>query len=227
MTTGFFITFEGIDGAGKSSHIQPTAELLKAAGYDVVVTREPGGTPLAEKIRALVLNDAMDPMTEALLVFAARRDHIQTVIRPALAAGKIVLSDRFTDSTWAYQGYGRGFNHDVLSRLEDWVQRDHLGPAAGGDLLQPDATFLYDLDPAIAARRLAGAREPDRFESEKADFFAKVREGYLMRMVANRGRFYRLDASLTQEEVWNDVRDAVGSMILADQIVNRNAEKVA
>lgn len=213
MNRGFFITFEGIDGAGKSSHIQPMAELLRAAGHQVVVTREPGGTDLAEKLRQLVLNDAMDPMTEALLVFAARRDHIQKVIRPALAAGKFVLSDRFTDSTWAYQGYGRGFNHHVLSKLEDWVQRDHLGPAAGGELLQPDATFLYDLDPAVAARRLAGARAPDRFESEQADFFAKVREGYLSRAVSDRGRFYILDASKFQHEVWADVQAAVRQML--------------
>lgn len=227
MTRGIFISFEGIDGAGKSSHIQPTAELLKAAGYEVVVTREPGGTELAEKLRQLILNDAMDPMTEALLVFAARRDHIQKVIRPALEAGKVVLSDRFTDSTWAYQGYGRGFNHHVLDKLEDWVQRDHLGPAAGGELLQPDATFLYDLDPAIAACRLAGAREPDRFESEKVDFFAKVRAGYLQRMASHRGRFYRLDASKTQDEVWADVKDIVATMMETDQIVTRVFEKAA
>lgn len=211
MSKGFFITFEGIDGAGKSSHIQPTADLLKAVGYEVVVTREPGGTDLAEKLRQLVLNEDMDPMTEALLVFAARRDHIQRVIRPALAEGKIVLSDRFTDSTWAYQGYGRGFNHDVLSHLEDWVQRDHLGPAAGG-ALQPDATFLYDVDPTIAARRLAGARAPDRFESEQADFFNKVRQGYLLRMASHRGRFYRLDASKTPDEVWSEVRGILSTL---------------
>lgn len=208
MNKGHFFTFEGIDGAGKSSHIEAIADLLKSHGHAVIMTREPGGTDLAEKLRQMVLNDAMDPMTEALLVFAARRDHIQKVIRPALADGKVVLCDRFTDSTWAYQGYGRGFNHGVLDKLEGWVQRDHLGPAAGGDLLQPDVTFLYDLDPVVAARRLAGARAPDRFESEKAEFFERVRNGYLARASAN-PRFIKINADQERDAVWADVRSNV------------------
>lgn len=214
---GTFITFEGIDGAGKSSHIQPMAELLRSAGYEVVLTREPGGTALAEKLRQLILNDSMDPMTEALLVFAARRDHIQTVIHPALQAGKVVLCDRFTDSTYAYQGYGRGFDHAVLSKLEDWVQCDDRGPAAGGEILQPDVTFLYDLSPVLAAQRLAGAREPDRFESEQVEFFNKVRQGYLLRMASHPSRFYRLDASKTKDEVWAEVKSAIEGLLDIDR----------
>jgi dTMP kinase len=208
MERGYFLSFEGIDGAGKSSHITTIADLLRSNAFEVIVTREPGGTDLAEKLRQLILNDAMDPMTEALLVFAARRDHIQKVIRPALADGKVVLCDRFTDSTWAYQGYGRGFNHGVLDRLEDWVQRDHLWPAAGGELLQPDATFLYDLEPTVAARRLAGARQPDRFEAEQAEFFERVRNGYLSRASGN-ARFIKINADQDREAVWADVRSHV------------------
>jgi len=157
MSLGIFITFEGIDGAGKSGHIEPVAELLRQRGHQTLVTREPGGTPLAEKLRALMLNDPMDPLTEALLVFAARRDHVRRVIGPALVRSEAVISDRFTDSTFAYQGGGRGFRLDVLSSLQGWVQEG----------LQPGLTLWFDLDPAVAAKRLAGARAPDRFEAEK------------------------------------------------------------
>lgn len=212
MKQGMFISFEGIDGAGKSSHIGALADEFKSLGRQVTVTREPGGTPLAEKIRAMVLNNAMDPMTEALLVFAARRDHIQNVVRPALERGDIVLCDRFTDSTFAYQGAGRGFSTHVLSTLEEWVQRDNLNVAFAAEVLQPDLTVLYDLDPAIAAARLAGARAPDKFESEQISFFAKVRSGYLTRMVNDPGRFIRLNAAQGKNEVW---RDLVGPVLNA------------
>ena len=150
MTTGgLFISFEGIDGAGKSTHIDGLAQAFRAQGRAVTLTREPGGTPLAEKWRVMVLNDPMDAMTEALLVFAARRDHLQQLIEPALARGDVVLCDRFTDATFAYQGGGRGFDWALLSTLEQWVQ--------GGDsLLQPDMTIWFDLPPAVAAARLRG-----------------------------------------------------------------------
>ena len=147
--TGLFISFEGIDGAGKSTHIDGLAAAFKAQGRQVTLTREPGGTPLAEKLREMVLHDAMDSLTEALLIFAARRDHLHNVIEPALARGDVVLCDRFTDATFAYQGSGRGFDLSVLQQLEQWVQTNPHG------LRQPDVTVWFELDPAIAAVRLA------------------------------------------------------------------------
>jgi dTMP kinase len=197
---GVFITFEGIDGAGKSSHVQSLAEAFRAKGRAVTVTREPGGTPLAEKLRALALNDAMDPLTEALVMFAARRDHLQQVIEPALARGDVVLCDRFTDATFAYQGGGRGFDWGVLSQLERWVQST---PAAG--LREPDLTLLFEIDPKIAAQRLAGARVPDKFESQPAEFFAKVAAGYDRRARDDAGRFARISGDQEREAVWRDV----------------------
>ncbi|MFY7913507.1 MAG: dTMP kinase, partial [Rubrivivax sp.] len=174
MMTGRFITFEGIDGAGKSSHIGRLAEWLKGRGHAVVVTREPGGTPLAEALRDIVLHQPMDAMTEVMLVFAARRDHVQTLIRPALASGSTVLCDRFTDATFAYQGGGRSFDLAVLEQLEAWVQ-------AG---LQPDLTLWFDLPPRVAAQRRAAARAADRFEAEDEAFFERVRQGYQRRCQA-------------------------------------------
>jgi dTMP kinase len=199
-----FISFEGIDGAGKSSHIGGLADVLRASGRSVTMTREPGGTPLAEQLRALALNAAMDPLTEALLMFAARRDHLQQVIEPALLRGDVVLCDRFTDATFAYQGAGRGFDWQVLSQLERWVQ---AGP--NGGLREPDLTILFELDPAIAARRLMGARVPDKFESQPIEFFARVAGGYAKRVAENPGRFARIDADQPREAVWNDVLAAV------------------
>ena len=152
--TGLFISFEGIDGAGKSTHIEGLAAAFKDQGRQVTLTREPGGTPLAETLRELILHKPMDPLSEALLIFAARRDHLQKVIEPALARGDVVLCDRFTDATFAYQGGGRGFDLAVLSQLEQWVQ----GSADG--IRQPDLTIWFELDPCIAAERLAGARVP-------------------------------------------------------------------
>jgi dTMP kinase len=203
MTSGLFISFEGIDGAGKSTHIEGLAETFQQQGRRVTLTREPGGTPLAETLRGLVLNEAMDPLTEALLIFAARRDHLQQVIEPALARGEVVLCDRFTDATFAYQGGGRGFDLAVLSQLEQWVQAHQDG------LRQPDLTIWFSLDPAIAAQRLAGARVPDRFESQPVAFFEQVHAGYAARADAAPQRFVPIDASQTRHQVWQQLTRAL------------------
>jgi len=198
---GLFISFEGIDGAGKSTHITALAEAFKAQGRAVTLTREPGGTPLAEKLRTLVLNDPMDPLTEALLMFAARRDHLGCVILPALARGDVVLCDRFTDATFAYQGGGRGFDEAVLKELERMVQTSPVQAA----LVQPALTVWFDLAPEEAAQRLAGARVPDKFESQPVEFFRRVANGYARRQQGEPGRFARINAAQTQAAVWQDV----------------------
>ena len=200
MTRGLFISFEGIDGAGKSSHIQGVAQLFREAGRAVVLSREPGGTPLSEKLRELVLHEPMDALTEALLMFAARREHLGQVIEPALARGDVVLCDRFTDATFAYQGGGRGFDWQVLVQLERMVQA-----LPDGALRQPELTIWFDLDPHIAAQRLASARVPDKFESQPADFFAAVRAGYAKRQSEMPGRFARIDAAQSLDAVGADV----------------------
>ena len=205
--SGLFISFEGIDGAGKSTHIDALAAALRAKGRTVVLTREPGGTPLAEKLRALALNEPMDPLTEALVMFAARRDHLLQVIEPALAGGDAVLCDRFTDATFAYQGGGRGFDLQVLATLERWVQGVAALPA--GQVRQPHVTVWFDLPPAIAAQRLAGARVPDKFESQPQAFFEQVAGGYAARMQADPGRFLRVQADRTREEVWQQVEEGL------------------
>jgi dTMP kinase len=207
VTTGLFISFEGIDGAGKSSHVGSLAEAFRAQGRAVTITREPGGTPLAEKLRTLALNDPMDALTEALLMFAARRDHLLNVIEPALARGDVVLCDRFTDATFAYQGGGRGFDLDVLCGLERWVQA--VPALSAGTLRQPHLTLWFDLAPEIAAARLAGARVPDKFESQPVEFFRRVAAGYAARMAADSGRFARIAADQPREAVWNDVLAAL------------------
>jgi dTMP kinase len=204
-----FISFEGIDGAGKSTHIEGLAQALRERGHTVVLTREPGGTVLAEKLRTLILNDAMDAMTEALLVFAARRDHLQTVIEPALARGDVVLCDRFTDATFAYQGGGRSFDLAVLQTLEQWVQGLQDPEANSTKIRQPDLTLWFDLAPALAAQRLAGARVPDKFESQPVAFFEAVRSGYAARADQEPHRFARLEANQSREAVWADVLAAV------------------
>lgn len=203
MTRGLFISFEGIDGAGKSTHIQALADSFQRHGRRVTLTREPGGTPLAETLRELVLNQPMDPLTEALLIFAARRDHLQQVIEPALAQGDVVLCDRFTDATFAYQGGGRGFDLAVLSQLEQWVQ------SRNGVLRQPDVTIWFSLDPAIAAERLAGARVPDRFESQPVAFFEQVHAGYAARAQLMPQRFITIDAAQSREQVWQQLASAM------------------
>ena len=210
MSRSRFISFEGIDGAGKSSHIDALAAALRAQGHTVQQTREPGGTPLAEQLRSLFLHQPMDALTEALLVFAGRRDHLRCVIQPALAAGQVVLCDRFTDATFAYQGGGRGFDTAVLAQLETWVQADD----AGG-LVQPDLTLWFDLPPAVAARRRAAARDADRLESEDLAFFDRVRAGYARRAAADPRRFARIDADQPREVVWAAVQQAVFSRPVA------------
>ncbi len=204
---GLFISFEGIDGAGKSTHIDGLAQAFRAQGRAVTLTREPGGTPLAEKLRTLVLNDPMDAMTEALLIFAARRDHLQQLIEPALQRGDVVLCDRFTDATFAYQGAGRGFDLDMLASLERWVQNT---PGPQGDFIrQPALTVWFDVPVDIAAQRLAGARVPDKFEAQPLEFFTRVSDGYRQRMSASTNRFARIDADQTRDAVWLDVLSAV------------------
>lgn len=207
MTRGLFISFEGIDGAGKSSHIEGLAALFRDQGRQVTLTREPGGTPLSEKLRELVLHEAMDPLTEALLMFAARQEHIVQVIEPALARGDVVLCDRFTDATFAYQGGGRGFDWHVLETLENMVQqrRDVAQPT----LLQPDLTIWFDLPPAVAAARLVQARVPDKFEAQPLAFFEKVRGGYARRLAQSPSRFAQIDANQSREDVWLAVETAV------------------
>lgn len=195
MSAGRFISLEGIDGAGKSSHLDALDAWLRARGLEVVRTREPGGTPLAEALRDLVLHAPMDALTESLLVFAARRDHLQQVILPALARGAVVLCDRFTDATFAYQGGGRGFDLGVLTQLEAWVQADR----------QPDLTLWFDLAPEAAAARRAAARAPDRFEKEDLAFFERVRAGYARRLAARPARFVQIDAAGDRDEVWRQV----------------------
>ena len=206
---GRFITFEGIDGAGKSTHIDALAQRFRQQGHAVVVTREPGGTPLAEKIRALVLHDRMDALSEALLVFAARRDHLVHLIEPALRQGDVVLCDRFTDSSFAYQGGGRGLDLGVLETLEQWVQDTAAG--SGDRLRQPDLTLWFDLSPGAAASRLASARAPDKFEAQNHDFFARVAQAYEARAGAHTQRFCRIDADRERDAVWADVELAVRS----------------
>ncbi|MEY4100598.1 MAG: hypothetical protein RL300_1769 [Pseudomonadota bacterium] len=207
MASGLFISFEGIDGAGKSTHIEGLVHAFREQGRVVTPTREPGGTPLAEKLRTLVLNEPMDAMTEALLVFAARRDHLQQVIEPALGRGEVVVCDRFTDATFAYQGGGRSFDLDTLLYLERLVQ---TVKSPNADFLrQPDLTIWFDLAPDIAAARLAGARAPDKFEAQPEAFFARVRAGYQARCDADPQRFARVAAEQNREAVWQDVLDGV------------------
>lgn len=205
---GRLVTFEGIDGAGKSSHIEALAGWLRARGHEVVLTREPGGTPLAETLRGLVLNENMEPLTEALLVFAARHDHLSRLIEPALARGAVVLCDRFTDASFAYQGGGRGFSLEVLSRLEGWVQ---ARPTGG--VRQPDLTFWFEIDPALAAQRRAAARAPDRFEAQDLTFFERVAAAYAARCAADPGRFVRIDAAGARDAVWTRIEAAAAARL--------------
>ena len=200
-TRGRFITIEGIDGAGKTSHIDALVAHLQHRGARVVGTREPGGTVLAEALRGLLLQQTMDALSEALLVFAARRDHLQQVIEPALARGDWVVCDRFTDATFAYQGGGRGFDRAVLAQLEHWVH--------GG--LQPDLTLWFDLPAAAAAERRAAVRAPDRFEQQDLAFFERVRAAYAERCAAAPGRFVQIDARPAPAAVWQQVAQALAA----------------
>ena len=189
--TGRFISFEGIDGAGKSTHIQAVADWFRARGADVQLSREPGGTPLAETLRDIVLGQPMGSLTELLLMFAGRRDHVETVIKPALAAGRTLLCDRFTDASFAYQGGGRGLPLSVLDPLADWVQEG----------TEPELTLWFDLPAEQAAARRASAREADRIEQQDLEFFERVRAGYAARAAQAPRRIVRIDASGTVEQV--------------------------
>ena len=199
-----FISVEGIDGAGKSTHIAAMVEALRGSGHTVCQTREPGGTPLAEALREMVLHTSMDALTESLLIFAARRDHINQVIQPALARGAVVVCDRFTDATFAYQGGGHGFDLEVLSRLEQWVQ---VQP--GSALLQPALTLWFDLPAQIAAQRLSGARIPDKFEAQPQAFFENVIAGYARRARLEPQRFVRIHADQPPDAVRAEVLSAL------------------
>lgn len=201
-----FITFEGVDGAGKSTHLAWFADALRQRGLDVVVTREPGGTPLGEQLREILLNQPMSIGTEALLMFAARLEHIEQVIKPALRAGKWVISDRFSDASFAYQGGGRGLDWDKLSQLEQWVHSD----------LQPDLTLFFDVPVEVARQRLmmSGKAEPnnvslDRFEQEQADFFERVRAGYHKRVQQNPQRYVVIDAAQTLDIVKHKLEEII------------------
>jgi dTMP kinase len=194
-----FITLEGIDGAGKSSHLDALGQWLRAHGHTVVMTREPGGSPLAEQLRELLLHRPMDALTESLLVFAARRDHLRQCIEPALVRGATVVCDRFTDATFAYQGAGRGFDVSVLAQLESWVQQGR----------QPDLTLWFDLEPEVAAQRRGAARAADRFERLDEGFFARVREGYARRLAQDPVRFVRVDAAAERTAVWCQIEQAL------------------
>ena len=200
---GYFISFEGIDGAGKSTHIDAFRKLMQERYPDreVVMTREPGGTPLGEQLRKLLLDSPMNLETEALLMFAARREHIAQVIEPALAAGKIVISDRFTDASFAYQGGGRGLSLSKLNELERWVQT-----LPNGALLQPNLTILFDLPGEVAEARRSKVRAPDKFEQMNLVFFEKVRHEYLRRAKEDAGRFHLVDATQTPEAIWDGLK---------------------
>jgi dTMP kinase len=199
VTRGRFITLEGIDGAGKSSHLGYLRALCEARGAAVEMTREPGGTPLGEALRRVVLEAAMDPATEALLMFAARRAHVVAVIEPALAAGRWVVCDRFSDSTYAYQCGGRGLAPAVVAALEKIAHPD----------LAPDATFLFDIDPRLASQRQRGRdRAPDRFEREQEDFFRRVRDAYRKRADAEPQRIHVIDAARPLEDVREQLAQA-------------------
>lgn len=200
--TGFFITVEGTEGVGKSTNIAFIQQLLAEQGKELLVTREPGGTPLAEEIRAMLLSQRQEPVAndaELLLVFAARAQHLAQTIKPALAQGKWVLSDRFTDATFAYQGAGRGLDWQRIAQLEQFVQGD----------LRPDLTLLLDLPVEVGMARASARSAPDRFETEKQAFFERVRAGYLRRVQEEPSRFAVIDASAPLVNVQQQIKDAL------------------
>jgi dTMP kinase len=199
MKPGKFITFEGIDGAGKSTHISFVASLLHDLGHTVITTREPGGTPLGEQLRTLLLHEKMHLETEALLMFAARREHLAQVIEPALARGDWVISDRFTDATFAYQGGGRRLDRQKLETLEQWVHPD----------LQPDLTLLFDVPLDVARARLDRSRDLDRFEQEQATFFAATQAEYRRRAMQFSNRFRIIDSSRSISEVNQELASVI------------------
>ena len=206
MTPGKFITLEGTEGVGKSTNLAFVKGLLLAAGKEVVETREPGGTPLAEELRELLLanrEESFDSSAELLVVFAARAQHLNQVILPALEQGKWVLCDRFTDATYAYQGFGRGLSIDKIEQLENLVQGD----------VRPDQTILLDIDVKVGLARAAARAALDRFENEKVEFFERVRRGYLKRVEQQPQRYSVIDASQNLEKVQEDIRISVASLL--------------
>jgi dTMP kinase len=202
IVRGKFITLEGMDGAGKSTHIPDIIKLLELKGVEVISTREPGGTLLGEQLRTILLNEAMHPETETLLMFAARREHISQIIEPALARGAWVLSDRFTDATYAYQSGGRGVLANKVIELEAWVQGD----------LQPDLTLLFDVPVEVSVVRLASARAPDKFERESAEFFTKIRNAYLDRANKNPNRFCMINSNQALDDVKIEVKNVISTL---------------
>jgi dTMP kinase len=199
---GRFITLEGIDGAGKSTHLKWLADWWRSRGAEVVLTREPGGTPLGEKLRALLLNEPMRAETEALLMFAARSEHIAQVIVPALQRGAVVVCDRFTDASFAYQGGGRGLAAERLAVLEDWVQHG----------FQPDLTLLFDLPPHVAMNRMQDGRQLDRFEREREEFHDRVRRAYLARVAQYPRRIRLIDGSREIEPIQRELEIIMESL---------------
>lgn len=205
MKTGKFITLEGIDGAGKSTQLEFVVAWLQERGLPVVVTREPGGTPLGERLRSILLDNAtvMHPETEALLMFAARREHLDKVIVPALQKGSCVVSDRFTDASFAYQGGGRGLDWEKIEALESWVHGD----------LQPDLTLYFDISVELGRQRVDAIKTRDRFEQEQSDFHLEVREAYLKRAQQFPRRIHVIDARQPVEAVRNDVEKSLGNLL--------------
>ncbi|MFM2396778.1 MAG: hypothetical protein RLZZ144_28 [Pseudomonadota bacterium] len=202
MKKAKFITFEGVDGAGKSTHLDWVATQLRSRGIDLLVTREPGGTPLGEQLRNILLHHPMHAETEAMLMFAARREHVETVIRPALQRGTWVISDRFSDASFAYQGGGRGVPLEKLEQLERWTHAD----------LQPDLTFLFDIPIEVARQRLANNVSLDRFEQEQGAFFERVRHAYLARAAQSPQRFAIIRAEKTPQEVQNSLSEVIATL---------------
>jgi dTMP kinase len=203
---GRFITVEGIDGAGKSTQLAWIAGWLAARGIAFVQSREPGGTPLGEKLRALLLSESMHLETEALLMFAARREHLATLIEPALSRGEWVLCDRFSDASFAYQGGGRGLSMAKLEALESWVQGE------GDARIEPDLTLIFDVPLEVSQARMMGSRELDRFEREAADFHARVRQAYLARAQANPDRICVINANRTIAEIQTELARILGDL---------------
>ncbi|MDX8400970.1 MAG: dTMP kinase [Gallionellaceae bacterium] len=201
MNKAKFITFEGVDGAGKSTHLDWFANTLKERGIELLVTREPGGTPLGERLREILLSQPMHAETEALLMFAARREHVEQVIRPALERGVWVISDRFSDASFAYQGGGRGVAVSKLEQLEQWVHGD----------LQPDLTILFDIPIEVARQRLANNVSLDRFEQEQGEFFERVRQAYLQRSQKTPQRYALIRAAKTPGEVKVDLEKVIST----------------
>ena len=211
---GKFITFEGIDGAGKSTHIKYVAESLESRGITVITTREPGGTPLGETLRQLLLQEKMHLETEALLMFAVRREHIAQVIEPALKRGDWVISDRFTDASFAYQGGGRQLSLDKLNALEQWVH-PHL---------QPDLTLLFDVPLAVARERLDATRNLDKFEQEKEAFFSGTRAEYLRRAAQFPERFRIIDSTKTIPSIRHELEQLLKALVATNKVASKIGE---